>query len=202
MSRVSFAVVVTLTLAARAFAVAGASHGLTVLSRSLHARQSFAPGSIPPQCSQPCSAINQTITSCPDLACLCTTAVATQVADCADCIVAISGVPASQEQSIVDQFNNACKTNGASVSSVQVSSVAPSGATGGSSPSTAAGTGTGTSKSNVSPTGSGTSAGAGATTSPSSGAADIWVGPVEVFIERTTGQKRRTHAGVEPGFET
>ncbi|EJC99559.1 uncharacterized protein FOMMEDRAFT_23013 [Fomitiporia mediterranea MF3/22] len=133
----------TLALSVLALLITQAS---ALTSPSLLARQSaggLGLGSIPDACQATCSPIETTINSCQDLSCLCNNTVANQIADCANCLVAVGGDQASslqtQEQSIIDQYTNACATSGEPISSIKVSSVAP----------TATGSGLGSSSSSI-----------------------------------------------------
>ncbi|PAV14777.1 hypothetical protein PNOK_0933000 [Pyrrhoderma noxium] len=126
---------------------------------NIFARQSLDPSAIPEACTPTCAPIMATVASCSELSCLCNNDVAKQIADCADCLVAVSNDSSvlSQEQTIVDQYNNACATSGQPISSVQVSSVAPSSGSSGSATSTSTGTGSGTESNSATSTSTSTS---------------------------------------------
>ncbi|THG98827.1 hypothetical protein EW145_g7360, partial [Phellinidium pouzarii] len=150
------------------------------------ATSALGPSSIPAACQSICAPIESTITTCQALSCLCNDSVAQQIAVCANCFASASGDDAAtiqQEQSLIDEYTNACATSGESVSVIQLSTGAVSG--------TGTGTGTPTSGSvsaDASTTGTATATGAAAAAATSSssssaalvgtaggGAAGVWV---------------------------
>ncbi|KAH7915763.1 hypothetical protein BJ138DRAFT_1176223 [Hygrophoropsis aurantiaca] len=99
-------------------------------SNGLAARQSsgFDPSSLPPQCQSPCQVIN-TMQSCSSsLSCLCASSIGTNLAACMNCMAAATLSVASQAQSALDSWNEACSGS----LSVSAGGSSPTGTTGGS----------------------------------------------------------------------
>ncbi|KAH8111615.1 hypothetical protein DFH11DRAFT_1612601 [Phellopilus nigrolimitatus] len=132
---------------------------------TLFSRQSLSPSDIPAACQSTCAPIISTINSCQAITCLCNNAVAEEIADCANCFLAVGGSSSSlfqQEQSLINQYENACSTSGEPISSIQISSRPVALSSGGSALSSAVSgalSSTGTNAAAASATSSGSSSG-------------------------------------------
>ncbi|KAI0756456.1 hypothetical protein C8Q80DRAFT_1128697 [Daedaleopsis nitida] len=117
-------------------AAASASLGRSSLAGLLKRQTAgFDPSDVPAQCQSDCATILNSLSSCPDVSCLCTDAINQGLHNCLECVLAIPGNDDifAQAQSSLQEYQQACQQVGVNITPEPVTLPSGSSPTAGSS---------------------------------------------------------------------